>query len=160
ARATHVVVQVDVDGKASTQQGLKAPVALDANGQEVKGLAFDPPTVQVVVPIKLLLNYKAVPVRVPLLGQPAPGYGVSLIAIDPTNVAVCCSPNLETLQFLNTQPVAITGTTTSVITSTKLLLPAGVELYPGQPQQISVTVSVEAQQTTQLMSLVPTLDGL
>ena len=160
ARTTHVVVNVDVDGKASTQQGLKVPVALDAKDQEVKGLTFDPPAVQVEVPIKLLLNYKAVPVRVPLLGQPAPGYGVSLILIDPTNVAVCCSPDLETLQFLNTRAVPITGTTSTVMTTTQLILPQGMELYPGQPQNISVTVQVQAQQTTEVLSLAPTLDGL
>jgi YbbR domain-containing protein len=161
ARVEHVIAQVDVDGKAGTQQGLKTPVALDASGQEVKGLAFEPATVQVVVPINLLLNYKIVPVRVPLEGQPAPGYQVASITIDPTNVTVCCSPGLlEPLQVLNTQPVAITGTTSTLITTAELILPSGVELYPGQPRQISVTVSIESPETTLPVSVAPVVEGL
>ena len=92
-RVTKVVVFVDVDGKSGTQQGLRPPVALDSNGQDVKGLTFDPASVQVVVPIKLLLNYKQVPVRVQIVGQPAAGYRISSFSPDPTNVTLCCTPS-------------------------------------------------------------------
>lgn len=160
-RISRLVATVDVDGKAGTQQGTKVPLALDANGQEIKGLTFDPATVEVAVPMKLLLNYKTVPVRAPLVGQPAPGYQVSSIEQDPTNVTVCCSPTvLEPVQFLNAEPVSITGTTSTLITRTNLILPANVDLYPGQPRQITVTVHVEVMETTLQVSVAPAVEGL
>lgn len=160
-RIAKVVAIVDVDGKAGTQQGSKLPVALDAAGQEVKGVTFTPPTVEVVVPVKLLLNYKAVPVRAPIVGQPAPGYRVSSITLDPTNVTLCCEPSLlESLEFLSAEPVAITGTTSPVITTTNLILPTGVSLYQGQPKQITVTVNVQVLETTFQVSVAPTVEGV
>jgi YbbR domain-containing protein len=160
-RVAAVKVQVDVEGKASTQQGLKAPIAYDSSGVEIKGLVSAPQTVQVVVPLTLHLNYKVVTVRVPLVGQPATGYGVSQIVIDPTNITVCCSPTvLDALKFVEAKPVSITGTTTTVITTTELILPANVELYPGQPKTISVTVSVSAQQTSQQASVAIAIAGV
>ena len=161
SRVARVVAQVDVEGKAGTQQGARPLMALDASGQEVKGITFEPTTVNVVAPIKLLLNYKVVPVRVPLQGQPATGYQVAVISFDPTTVTVCCSPRvLEPLGFLDTNPVPITGTTSTIITTTELVLPNGVELYPGQPKTISVTVRVETFETTLPVSVAPTIDGL
>lgn len=161
SRVQKVIVPVDVSSTSATYQGLKAPVALDAAGKEVTGLTFTPATIQVVVPVKLLLNYKPVPVRVPVQGQPASGYRVSAIAIDPTNVTVCCSPGvIEPLNQIDTRPVAITGTTATVVTTTELILPPNVELYPGQSQIISVTVTIEQIVTTLQLSVAPTVNGL
>ena len=161
SRVSRVVVQADMEGKAGTQQGTKIPSALDANGQEIKDLTFEPANVEVVVPVKLLFNYKVVPVRVPLQGQPASGYQVSSINIDPTNVTVCCAPNLlDQIQVLEANPVAITGTTSPVLTSTKLILPPGVELYFDQPKQISVTVNVGPIETTLSLAVAPKVEGV
>ena len=75
---------------------------------------------QVTVPIKLLLSNRLVPVRVPIDGNPAPGYSVDDIKIEPTNVTICCAPGniLESIESVSTQPVSISGTTSTVITRT------------------------------------------
>ncbi len=159
-RVAEVVVLVDVDQKAGTQQGLVAPIALDANGVRVEDVAFSPDRVQVVVPIKLLFSYKVVPVTVPVLGQPAAGYVVSSVVYTPTTVTVCCSPGLlEPLGSVETHPVSITGTTTTVITSTELILPPGVDLYPGQSKSVEVMVGIEAQLTTWQLSVPVVVEG-
>jgi YbbR domain-containing protein len=161
ARIAKVVVPVDIEGKAGIQQGSKTAEALDANGQPVTGLVYEPPTVAVEVPMQLLLNTRPVSVSVPILGQPAPGYAVASLVMTPTNVTVCCSPSqIEQIGVLETKPVAITGTTTSVITTTSLILPPGVELYNGQSDQITVAISVEPIQTEVRLSVAPTIAGL
>jgi YbbR domain-containing protein len=160
-RVQAVIVQVNVDGRAGTQQGSMTPMAVDGEGREVTGVTFAPEAVDVVVPIKLLLNYRTVPVSVPLEGQPAPGYRVASITMEPNNVTVCCSPNdLEDLEFLNTEPVPITGTTSTIVTSTRLVLPSNIELYPGQPNEIKVTVKVEVLTTTWQLAVAPTVEGV
>ncbi len=163
SRISQVIVTVDVEGKAVTQTQSEKPQAYDSDKKEITGLTFDPPTVQVVVPIKLLFNYKVVPVRVPLQGQPAPGFRVSAIVMNPNNATICCSPGvLDPVQFLETNPVSITGTTSTVETTTQLLLPAGVDLYPGpgQTKDVRVTISVEVLETTLQLSVAPTIDGV
>lgn len=161
SRISQVVVPVDVEGKAVTQTQSEKPRAYDSDKKEITGLTFDPPTVQVVVPVKLLFNYKVVPVRVPLQGQPAPGYRVSAIVMNPNNATICCSPGvLDPVQFLETNPVSITGTTSTVETTTQLILPTGVDLYPGQTKDVSVTISVEVLETTLQLSVAPSVDGL
>ena len=161
-RIAKVVVTVDVEQKAATQRGFKTPVALDSAGQEITGLTFQPPAVQVVVPIKLLVSYRLVPVHVPIVGNPAPGYSAYEIKLDPSNVTICCAPSdiLEPISTLETDPVSIAGATTTVVTTTKLILPSGVELYPGQSDQISVTVRIDTFETSWQLSVAPTIDGL
>ncbi len=160
SRVAKVIVPVDIEGRASTQQGSKSPIAVSANGQVVDGLLFDPQLVQVLVPIKLLSNYRIVTVKPSVLGQPAPGYLYSITA-DPSNITICCSPNLEQIgPQLGTDPIPITGTSSTVITSTKLLLPQGVELYFDQPRHITVTVNVQPIVTSIKLSVAPAVEGL
>jgi YbbR domain-containing protein len=160
ARISKVVANVNVDEKAGTQRGSRPPIAVDENGSEVAGVTFDPPQVQVVVPIKLLVNYKVVGVRADTRGQPAAGYRVSAITTDPNTATICCKPDvLDGIQFLDTLPVSISGATFNVITRTELLLPPAVELYPGQTKTISVTVNVEPLITTLQVSVAPIVEG-
>lgn len=160
ARVARVMVPIDLEGRASIQQGSKTPVAQDSNGQLIDDLAFEPATVQVEAPIRLMENYRTVPVKPNLVGQPSPGYQVSSIRIDPTNVTICCSANLEQIDQLETNPVVISGTTATVVTSTALLLPQNVQLYFDQPRQTTITITVEPIQTTIKLSVVPTVQGL
>lgn len=160
-RVAQVMVSVDVGDKDGTQSGLIAPQALDSAGNRVDGVTFRPESIQVVVPIKLLINSKGVPVRVPVQGAPAAGYRISAITSDPISVIICCSPEmLEPIQFLETTPITITGTTSNVVTTTQLLLPAGVTLSPGQSSAVTVRVNVEPLVTTLQVSVATTVDGL
>ncbi len=160
-RIASVAVSVDVSDKATTQRGFIAPTAFDNAGTEITGLTFTPATVQVTVPIKLLLSNRLVPVRVPIEGNPAPGYSVDDIKIEPTNVTICCAPGniLESIESISTQPISISGTTSTVISRTALILPAGVELYPGQSSTITVTIGVRTFDTTWQLSVTPSAQG-
>ncbi len=161
ARVAEVVVPVDVDEKAGTQRGLRTPVALDNDGKEITGLSFEPEEVEVTVPINLLFTYKVVRVIPQVIGQPAPGYRILAITFNPTLVTACCRPDvLETLDSLDTTPVTITGSTTTMTATTELILPEGVELYPGQKKNVDVTVTFERQVTTLQVSVAPSVEGL
>jgi YbbR domain-containing protein len=160
ARIASVVAPVDVQGQVSNQRGFIAPVALDGNGQVIKDLTFEPATVEVVVPITTLDTNRVVSVNPQVVGQPAPGYRPSLITAEPNIVTICCTPSeLQKVEFLDTIPVAITGTTTTIVTTTEVILPPNVSLYPGQSKFITVTVSVEALVTQLELSIAPEVEG-
>ncbi|HET9495636.1 MAG TPA: CdaR family protein [Chloroflexia bacterium] len=160
-RVGQLIVEVNINGEATTQQGLISPIALDSEGQQIRGLTFEPESVQVVVPIKLLLSYKPVAVRPIVVGNPAPGYSVVAIIPEPRSVTICCAPEevLDPIQSLDTQPIGITNTTSTVITNTQLIMPAGVELYPGQSTGITVTIRLETFETNFTLAVVPTVEG-
>jgi hypothetical protein len=76
-------------------------------------------------------------------------------------VTICCTPSeLQKVEFLDTIPVAITGTTSTIVTTTEVILPPNVSLYPGQSKFITVTVSVEALVTQLELSIAPEVEGL
>ncbi len=154
-RIAHIVVTVDVNGAGTTQSGYKSPVALDSTGQTISGLTFDPTTVQFVVPIRSIVTTKLVPVHIPIVGNPAPGYSASEIDLNPTNVTICCAPNniLTNIGSIDTNPVSISGTTSTVVTTTQLILPSGVQLYPGQSSEITVTVHIATFETSWQLSV-------
>ena len=160
-RVAQVIVEVNVSGEATTRQGLISPVALDAEGQRVPGLVFEPEAVQVVVPIELLLSYKVVAVRANVVGNPAPGYSVVAIIPEPRSVTICCAAEevIEPIQSLDTEPIGITNTTSTVITSTRLIIPDDVELYPGQSSEITVTIRLETFETNFTLAVVPSVEG-
>jgi YbbR domain-containing protein len=162
SRIEQVVVSEDVSGTASTQSGYKSPVALDNAGKLVSGVTADPPTVQVVVPIQLYVATKLVPVHVPIIGNPAPGYSASQIDVNPKVVTICCAPSdvLVHISSIDTNPVSIAGATSTVVTTTQLILPSGVQLYPGQPATISVTVQISTFETTWQLSVPPTVENV
>jgi YbbR domain-containing protein len=161
-RVEQVVVTVDVSNTASTQSGYKSPVALDSTGKAISGLTIDPPTVQVVVPIQLLVATKLVPVHVPVVGNPAPGYSATQIDLSPKIVTICCAASdvLEHIGSIDTNPVSISGTTTTVVTTTQLILPSGVQLYPGQSSTISVTVQIATFETSWQLSVPPSVENV
>jgi YbbR domain-containing protein len=159
-RIVSVVAPVDVQGQVSNQRGFIAPVALDGNGQVIKDLTFEPSTVEVVVPITTLDTNRVVSVNPQVVGQPAPGFRPSLITAEPNIVTICCTPSeLQKVEFLDTIPVAITGTTSTIVTTTEVILPPNVSLYPGQSKFITVTVSVEALVTQLELSIAPEVEG-
>ncbi|HMA34226.1 MAG TPA: CdaR family protein [Chloroflexia bacterium] len=156
-RIDQLVAEVDVEGKQGTQQGDVRPRALDFAGHEITGLVFNPPYVSVAVAIQQLLNYKTLPIHVPVEGAPAPGYRVTDITVQPTTLTASGLPTvLEPLNFLETAPVSIGGATQTVAVNITVPLAHGLTLYPPDASnRVQVRVAIEELSTkTQLSVLV------
>lgn len=161
SRISQVLVPVDIDGQTTRVQGSRTPRAVDADGRDVTGLTFEPANVQVLVPIEAYVRNKTVSVLPVVVGQPSPGYRVASLTADPNNVQICCSEEvLGPIDFLSVVAVPITGTTSTIVTTTQLVLQPGVDLLPGQPREITVTVEVEELQSTIELSLAPVAQGM
>ncbi|MDQ3929076.1 MAG: hypothetical protein M3328_08010, partial [Chloroflexota bacterium] len=144
----------------SRVQGSRNPRAIDSEGRDVTGVTFQPATVQVLVPIETYVRSKTVGVLPSVIGQPAAGYRVVLLTADPNNVQICCTEEaLGPIDNLNVVPVPITGTTSTIVTTTQLILPPGVDLLPSQSRAITVTVQVEEFQSAIALSVAPVVQG-
>lgn len=158
-RIARIIVPVNVAGRTTDVQGTIEPLALDSAGREVNNITFQPSNLQVLVPITSYLTEKTVTVRASVLGQPAPGYSVRLSA-DPSTVILCCSSEaVASTEYVNVVPVPITGTTSTIITRTQIILPPGVDLVPGQSPEVTVTVRIDELQSTIDLPIVPTVQG-
>jgi YbbR domain-containing protein len=112
----------------------------NARGQFVSGLDIAPRVVRVVVPINPWQGRKEVAVRPNLEGQPAVGYRLGSIEVEPSTI-ILLGDN-EVLNripgFVETEPLLLDGATEEISEQLRLMLPEGVTAIGGD------TVSVRA----------------
>ena len=117
------------------------PIAVDAAGQVVAGLAFDPAAVQVSIPVLPSATTRTVPVLWTLRGAPASGFWISRVVTDPVAVTVQgAAAALASLDHVETGPVDVSGITANRTVRVPLLMPDGV--VPARPQDAVITLTV------------------
>jgi YbbR domain-containing protein len=169
--------QVTVTGAASLVSQVvqaTATVSLDANGldvdseidvravddanQVVTGVEVDPRTVHVTIPLFTDKQSRTVPVNPIVTGDPAPGFRIASVEVDPQVVSVTGDGDqLASLNEADTAPVALFGATSDVTQTVTLALPTGV--VPTGTASVRVTVHVEAVTETRTYTAGLRLDG-
>jgi YbbR domain-containing protein len=140
-----IVATVDVEGVRSAMDQSVELVPLDTEGTVVTGIAIDPASVSVSVPVQQLGGYRDLVVKVPLLGAVKGGYRLTGLAINPQVVTLYSDdPDvIRTLPgYVETQPLDISGAAADITESLSLVLPNGVQVV-GDPL-IVVQVSISA----------------
>lgn len=128
-----------------------APV--DADGQVVAGLEWSPSQVEVRVALSRRLGFKPDVEVVPdLRGEPAQGYRLGSVAIQPSAVTLAGLPSvLDKLPgFVETLPISVTGAVQDLSQRTALTLPNSVAVIGGN--FVTVTVEVLAIQSSRAMT--------
>lgn len=120
--------------------------ALDADGRTVPDVSLNPDTIEVAVDIQPREDFREVFVTPQLVGEPASGYVIYSITYEPQTILVSGRPNAldQITGTIQTQPVDLTGQTTTFIRTVSVELPAGVFLATDQ----SVVVTVEIDTLT------------
>ncbi len=144
-RIAQVVATVDVEGMRSAMDQSVELVPLDTEGTVVTGVAVDPASVSISVPVQQLGGYRDLVVKVPLLGAVRSGYRLTGLTINP-QVVTLYSDDPEVIRtlpgYVETQPLDISGASADITKSLSLVLPAGVQVV-GDPL-IVVQVSIAA----------------
>lgn len=121
--------------------------ALDNTGKVLTGLIIKPQSVVVSLNIERKLNYREVAVRALTTGQPAQGYYVAGITVDPGTVTVVGPPAVLASMpgLISTKSmIDVTGVTKKLIQQLPLDLPEGVTIYSLEsPPRQDVFVSIE-----------------
>jgi YbbR domain-containing protein len=158
-RVESVVVDIRLDGLTVSLNATYAPRAIDARGTEVRGVRINPATVNVEVPVAQQVGYKEVGVRPVVQGQVAPGYVLQPIEVAPSTVTVVGSPaTLANVNYVDTEPVDVSGLSSSVVRRAQVVPPQGLTLL--QPQPIGLTVRVNPLTTSQTLRVTPSVRGL
>jgi YbbR domain-containing protein len=153
-------IDLSIEGRQSDLRSDYVPILLNENGDAVSDLEIVPGTVTVHVAIAQWLNTRDVPVNPTLVGQPAFGYRIANIKIEPQVVTVWGrSDLLNANATLQTEHINYEGITETLKTSVTLRLPSGLQLLTGRPV-VTVTLSVEAIRSGLTLEVTPTIEGL
>lgn len=132
-----------------------------SDGLPVGGdVEWTPRTVTVTVPIEQRAGYRDVPVRVRWEGQPARGYRISEVAVDPSIVTLVGSANaIEAVPgYVETTPVNIEGASANVVERLALIVPENVSVSGAQSVVVSVAITPIEESTW--VQRAPMIQGL
>lgn len=138
-----VYVEAEID-RASGNFMAYLPVKLtNREGQALQQwLNINPPAIEVFIPVIQDLPAKTVAVRPQLAGEPAEGYAIERVILQPEVVEVFAPySQLADLDYINTAPIDITGARKQVIRETTLEIPPGLQIstFP----RVRVIVEIE-----------------
>ncbi len=145
---------VIVSGLAVSLEELAQLVARGEGGGEISGVTIEPPAVTVSVTIQQTALTRAVPLEVSIVGEPAPGYRLIGVAIQPAVVSV--EGTFDTLQAIDSislGQVVLDGKFEDETVTLAPDLPAGV--IAAVPAEVEVTLSFGPVEGSTVLILVP-----
>jgi YbbR domain-containing protein len=162
SRAGEAVVDVNIDRLTVSVNGVFTPRILDDRGNDLKdpGLRAQPQSVTVQVQVTQQTLYKEVGIRPVTQGEPAPGYALQPLEVNPPRTTlVGDSAGLDAVNFVDTIPIDINGIATTTVRTVALAPPQGtLLLQPGQ--SVTVTVRVTTLTVTQTVRVQPSVINL
>lgn len=134
-------------------------VARGAGGGEIRGVTIVPANIRISVAIEQSVLTRTVPLDVQLLGQPAPGYRVEDVQIQPGVFEVEGSFDvLQTIDGLSLGQVLLDGARANLSVVRSPTLPPGVSAV--SDEDVDVIVSITPIEGTTAIPLVPRLIGV
>ncbi len=160
-RVAGVNVTVSVDGARSSVQQDARVYARTLDGDLVAGVTIAPDTVTVRIPMEQLSNYRDLPVVVKWRGQPAEGYAVTDISVDPPIVTVFGPVDAvqATKGYIETMSVSIANAQSDIDEAVGLNVPAGVSLVT-EAQTVRVRIRIQPLLGSRTVTRKPELEGL
>lgn len=165
-RVAKAQVTVNLNGRVGAFRLTQNVNLLDARGQPVQdtSLTISPSTINISGNIVYKLTSRTVPIRVVTTGEPANGYIAGTAQATPL-LATVVSGNLDTLnklEYVSTQPVNISGSSSQVSTTVQLQPIPDITFTGGDtvqvaigivPFQTSKTISVRLELTNSASNL-------
>lgn len=133
-------------------------VPLDAAGEKVTEVDLDPETVHVSIHVFENIASRTLPVTVPVVGSPPPGFTVGAITTDPAAVSVGGeAAELGPLQFVQTDAVPLTNRTSDIVVRVALDLPDGIVALDAT--EVEVRIPIRPLSETRLFQVGLELSG-
>lgn len=134
-------------------------IPVDAVGDRVTPVDVEPSTAHIRIEVFNDLRSRPLPISPILGGEPAPGYEVAGIVVDPLIASVeGDADQLIGMSRVDTAPVAISGATADVTMTVPLALPGGVLALPGS-ENATVTVTIRPIAATRAYEAAIELSG-
>lgn len=154
-------VTVFMSNERETLRRTPQPIFYNRQGRvaSVTGLDLSTELVEVTIPINESAGFAEKIINVNLVGDPAPGYRVVGVEVDPPTILLQGRPTqLSAIPWVSTEPIDVTGLTESFRPQVALTLPEGVTL--AEVEEIFVQVTIEPFRTTSIFNRAPQILGL
>lgn len=161
-QAVQVVATLNVSGARETINSLVTLEAVDRDGNVLSGLSIEPETVAMEQSILQAGGYRDVAVKVETTGQPASGFRVTSISVNPPIVTLFSTDTdivANLAGFVSTVPLDLTGAEVNLVTNLTLNLPAGV-IVVGEQQNVEVIIGIAPIETSILLNVQVEVIGL
>lgn len=155
------LVTVFLDGAREDVVRVFRPIFYDAQGavSSVRGLQLSTEEVTVTVPIEEVENVADKAINVDWSGEPATGYRLLNVTVEPSSVLVSGPPALlQDIRVINTEPIDISGLNASFTQRVTLVLPDGIQREEVQP--VVVEFDIEPILTTSVVRRTPEVRAL
>lgn len=141
-RVNDASVEVALRGAKSTVERQANVDLYDAQGNQVQSLDIVPSTVTVSIPVEQRVGYKDAAVKALITGNPASGYWVSDISVDPTTVTLVGAPEaLNQLGgFVETEALDVSSAQDNITQRVRLKLPEGVSVLNANDVLLRVAI--------------------
>lgn len=134
-------------------------VPVDIDGREVESVELEPATIQVEIDVRAVETSKTVPIRPILAGNPADGFQVSAVTVEPVVVTIFGAPDaVADITEVTTEPIPIGGANEDLELDATLDLPEGTRTAEDAPATV-VAVSVRPSIATRSYLVGVTCDG-
>lgn len=160
ANLTQAFIQVKLNGENQKIVQKYGLVALTSSGDVISSVSFTPTEVEASINLVKSGNLKTVGIRPVTTGQPASGFWVKSITLDPAVVTVSGSADqLSKLTDIATESISVAALTADTTASTTLSLPSGITVADGT-NKISAKVDLELISTVKTVLPELEYDGL
>jgi YbbR domain-containing protein len=154
-------IDIFLDGPREDVTRERTPIFYNRLGEtvSVSGLELSTRVVQVTIPVDQQAGFSVIPVIVDWVGQPATGYRVLSVSVEPDSVLVTGRPTqLDQISFLRTETIDINGLQDSFFTQAAINLPDGLMLE--DEQSVLVSFEIEPIISTNVVRKTPEIRNL
>ena len=152
-RVDRALATVRIDESGIDCCGQVDLVPVDIDGRRVESVELTPSTVRVQIDVSTVETSRTVPIRPLLTGAPAAGFEVGTVSADPSVVTLRGAPEvLAAIAEVLTEPISLSGTTTTLHATGSLVVPVGARL--ADPADAEPTIVVEIRETIATRTLV------
>ncbi len=139
----NVAVVVDINGATTNITKPGTVNVFDVDGVVVRDVTVTPPQVNISVEIVQAQSQKNVPITPSLVGEPAEGYQITGVALEPNTVTITGPQDrVNSINAISTQAVELTGRTEDLTQAVSLQLPEGIAVLG--PSVYNLTIRIGA----------------
>jgi len=153
-------ISVNLDNQTQAIEQKYGLTAVDSGSKIIEGLTFSPSEVAAKIPLIKAGKNKTVGIKPKLTGQPAGGYWVSSIEVDPPAITVTGPVDLlQDLSQLETESVSLAGLSADTTVNVNLSYPSGISSV-GEVRKVNLSIKVSPTSTTKVVNPELIFDGL
>lgn len=163
-----IVARINLNNSKETVSKEIVLTPRDIKDEAIKDIILEPASSLITVPIDQRFGYKDVSVKANVIGQPAPGYWISSITVEPATVTLVGGPAAlnEVTGLVETAAIDLSGITEDLVKRVPLILPPGSSMVVGENQNtdtgpgVQVTIGIAALTGGRTMQLGLTIQGV